>query len=111
MLASNSHPVLTPVPSSTTYPAGDVVSDFLGGIITDVDVGDPQGIAITGVSGNGTWYFYTLGGWWSGTTSDQFAVILLPTDKVAFVPNSGATGTATFTFRASGPDHWIAAKQ
>ena len=55
-------PALAPVTEDEVANAGQTVASFLGGSVSDVD-GDPQGIAIDGLSnGNGHWEFSLDGG-------------------------------------------------
>ncbi|MFC5695328.1 DUF4347 domain-containing protein [Pseudomonas sp. GCM10022186] len=107
----NDAPVLVPVaPTLTGLSDGDInnagqpVSSFAGGTISDVDSGAVSGIAITGLNaGNGTWqYSVDGGGSWSnvGSVSDGAALLLRSTDRVRFVPD-GINGTsASLTYHA-----------
>ena len=104
----NDSPVVDPVadfvlPSvlvNTTFPSSGTVASWLNGGITDVDSGAKSGIAVIGLTGNGTWWFNT-GSWWSmSPVNSMFAVLLRDTDRIAFTPAAGWTGAASFTFRA-----------
>lgn len=95
----NANLFITTVASTATTPGSIPISNWLGNSITDVDPSAAEGIAVIAKTGNGTWYFNT-GVWFSGSTSDTFAVLLRASDKIGFVPTSGWTGTATITFRA-----------
>ena len=90
---------LNPVPPNLSFPNGQTVASFLEDAVTDVDAGASQGIAIVGSSGNGTFWFHT-GGWWSGTTSPQFAVLLRANDLIGFTPATGSSGSGSITFHA-----------
>ncbi|MEB3213290.1 MAG: cadherin-like domain-containing protein, partial [Leptolyngbyaceae bacterium] len=102
---------LTDVDEDATDPLGDTVASILAtsGIsdpITDVDGGDPEGIAVTAVDDtNGTWQFSTDGGSnWTpfGTIPAGSALTLNTSARVRFVPNPDFVGTVTdgITFRA-----------
>ena len=90
------------VPTGT---AGTLVSSLFGAI-TDVDAGASQGLAITGVNGNGTLYFSTdAGTTWTaatGTLSDTNALLLSGANRVYFKPNADWNGTIdnAFLYRA-----------
>lgn len=68
----------------------------------DVDSGGSSGMAITGVTGNGTWQFTTNSalGWTDfGAVSNASSLLLGSTTSVRYVPDGIAGETATFTFR------------
>lgn len=100
VLDPQGQPKLRPIPSNPTSNPPQLVADILGNLVTDVDEGALQGIAIIGVTGNGTWWFHNDGRAMSGSTSPNFAWLLKATDRIEFSPAPGWTGTATFTFRA-----------
>ena len=55
-------PSLTPITEDDLGNPGDPVSSLIAGSLTDVDSGDPQGIAITSLTpSNGTWEYSTCG--------------------------------------------------
>ncbi|WP_418315731.1 DUF4347 domain-containing protein [Piscinibacter sakaiensis] len=91
-------------PSGITVTA--LIASAGGDRITDVDAGAIEGIAITAASSAiGSWQFSTDGGaiWTAvGSVSDSQARLLgaTPSDMVRFVSNPGASGSATFSFRA-----------
>lgn len=91
---------LLPV-APTGTPAGQTVAS-LGHSVTDAD-GDVCGIAVTAVSGPGTWEYSTDGGdnWLplAGVTATA-ARLLRPDDLVRFIPNAGARGKGKLTFKA-----------
>jgi hypothetical protein len=108
----NTAPTLTPsggvtvpsVSSSSTKPsAGTQIGKLLAGVtITDTPK-SLNGIAITAAdNSNGKWQYSVAPNVWIdvGNVSNSSAVLLAGTSKVRFVPNSGFTGTATFTFKA-----------
>ena len=68
--------------------------------ITDVD-GDPEGIAITNFTGNGTWQFDTGTGWTDvGSVSATNALLLGESDRLRYVPDGENGETATIVFQA-----------
>ena len=68
--------------------------------ITDVD-GDPEGIAITNLTGNGTWQFNTGTGWTDvGSVSTTNALLLGESDRLRYVPDGENGETATILFHA-----------
>ncbi|MBL8795006.1 MAG: hypothetical protein JNM56_13940, partial [Planctomycetia bacterium] len=96
-------PTLPSINEDTTNPAGVVISTLLGTSVTDVDTSALRGIAVTGVTGTGTWQYSTNGGstWINfGAPSDGVARLLRDTDRIRFVPAKDFNGQATITFRA-----------
>lgn len=92
--------ILPSINSNTTYPSGGTVGSWLSDGVFDADAGALGGIAVVSVSGTGTWWFNT-GSWFSfGPVTSTFAVLLRDTDRIAFTPSNGWTGTASFRFRA-----------
>ncbi|MCD4675651.1 MAG: DUF4347 domain-containing protein, partial [Desulfobacula sp.] len=101
---------LTSIPKTATDPLGDTVVDIIasagGDRITDVDTGDPEGIAVTNVDElYGTWWFSTDNGstWISMTGASNTSAVLLAADadtRVRFIPNGTNFGTNNITFRA-----------
>lgn len=111
VLDNSGTPTLTTVVEESSGGNGDLVSSLVSGLITDDDSDSVEGVAVTGADDtNGDWEYSTDSGatWASLTTanggalSDASAVLLLPTDKVRFVPgadynsNDGASGNLTF---------------
>ncbi|NCB50252.1 MAG: hypothetical protein EOM54_00015 [Clostridia bacterium] len=106
-LDNNGDMTLTSVTEDATAPAGDTVAAIIasagGDRITDADTGSSEGIAVTGLTGDGTWQYNTGGGWTAvGTVSGTSALLLSDTASVRFVPTTGNNNaqTATMTFRA-----------
>jgi 6-phosphogluconolactonase (cycloisomerase 2 family) len=105
-------PMLDPVMPDDAESPGTLVSAIiarLGGTgITDPDLWDPKGLAITGVDNtHGRWQFTTNAGLdWSdvGTPSNGQALLLAPDagTRLRFVPDAGFTGAIAdaVTFRA-----------
>ncbi len=99
---------LSNVDEGSTNPAGNTVLAVLtsaaGTLITDVDSGAVQGMAVTAVdSTNGTWQYSGDGTTWLSLTgvSDTNATLLNTTSHVRFVPSAGFSGVAgAMTFRA-----------
>jgi len=84
--------------------AGALVSSILGGV-SDVDAGALQGIAVINLTEKvkGTWQFSLDDGasWTSfGTPSETAARLLLPENRVRFVPSANYNGTPQLQFRA-----------
>ena len=108
MTSRNDAPVLTPINPTFALinDSGTVssrtVGSLIGSSITDVDTGAlTAGIAVTGLSGNGTWQYSRNGGTnWTdfGTVGDAAARLLLATDLVRFVPDSTTGGAASFSY-------------
>jgi hypothetical protein len=104
VLNSRLHPTLPPVLPGATDPAGDTVASLLNGMVTDVDAGALQGIAVTSapVTG-GTWQLRLLGAaTWTdvGAVSATSALLLRPEDSIRFLPAAGFSGTVTLGYRA-----------
>ena len=89
-------------PASTT--AGLRVADLLaGGAVSAADAdGDALGIAVTAVSGAGTWHYSTDNANWSavGTPSAASALLLDENSYLRYQPHGTTEETATLTFRA-----------
>ena len=91
---------LPDVAESDPNPAGDTVANIVasagGDRITDVDIGDPEGVAVIAVDdANGSWQYSTDGGtiWTAfGPVSNTAAVLLDAGARVRFVPNAGYLG-------------------
>ena len=81
-----------------------ILTSVVGTLITDIDTGARQGMAITGANTtNGSWEFSLDGTTWSSLAgvSDTSATLLDVTARVRFVPNSNFNGNAgAITFRA-----------
>jgi hypothetical protein len=93
-------PKMAPISVNPTVNPPQRISDILGSLVSDVDAAALEGIAVTGVSGDGQWWFVNDGQWMSGSTTPHFAWLLKATDHIVFVPASNWSGTASFTFRA-----------
>ncbi|MGE4292628.1 MAG: cadherin-like domain-containing protein [Desulfovibrio sp.] len=104
VLDNSTSPVITVAEDATTN-NGSTVSDLFGSLITDVDTGALQGIAVTGLTNtNGTWQYNTGSGWTNiPTDAAETKALLLSADaKLRFVPDANYNGTDTggITFRA-----------
>ena len=98
---------LTAVTEDATSPAGNTVAAIIasagGNRITDADSGAAEGVALTGLTGDGTWQYNTGGGWNNvGSVSSTTALLLTDAASLRFVPAAGNNNaqTATVTFRA-----------
>jgi VCBS repeat-containing protein len=113
----NDAPVLNPaagplhlndIVEDATSNSGTTVADILntavGMLITDIDAGAKQGIAVTGANTtNGAWQYSLDGSTWSSlsTVSGTSATLLDVTARVRFVPNANFHGNAgAITFQA-----------
>jgi len=94
----NDAPVIasTSVSLGTSVATGEQVSAFLSGV-TDVNLDDPHGIAITATGGSGTWQ-YSLDGttWTTLTASDGAALLLDPSDYIRFVASGPTVASLTY---------------
>ncbi len=99
---------LTKIQQNPATNNGDLVSALIAGQVTDPDLGQTEGIAITAVDNtNGSWQYSTDGGGsWSTITgvSDTQALLLTgdANTRVRFMPNAGFSGLQSngLTFRA-----------
>jgi hypothetical protein len=83
--------------------AGTQVADLIVGHVDDPDIGDARGIAVTGLTGDGTWQYSTNGGGtWNnfGTVSTSSARLLGSANQARFLPTVNWNGTATMSFQA-----------
>ncbi len=99
--------VLNDVMEDDAGPVGQTVASILasdgGGIISDVDAGSVEGIAVTSVdNSNGDWEYSLDGTTWTsfGATSATESVLLDPAALIRFVPAADYDGSATFSFVA-----------
>ncbi|MFM7561483.1 MAG: beta strand repeat-containing protein, partial [Planctomycetota bacterium] len=86
-----------------TTSSGTLASAILTGASqADVDTGALSGLAITAVTGNGTWQYSTDGTTWAnfGAVSGTNALLITSTTQVRYIPNSQNGETATFTYKA-----------
>jgi hypothetical protein len=109
VLDNSENATLTSITEDDTGNQGNTVQSIIDSVypldmITDVDTGAVEGIALVGTnSGQGTWQFSIDGGTtWSdvGTVSDSQALLLRPEDKLRFVPDGANADTAAVSFRA-----------
>ncbi len=75
---------------------------FTGATWADVDTGAVSGLAITGMTGNGTWQYSTDGATWNnfGAVTSTNALLITSSTQVRYQPNGQNGETATFTYRA-----------
>src|SRR5438132_977124 len=90
--ASSSQWSLLTMAEDVTNQTGTPVSTFASPKITDPDASALKGIAVIGLTqtSNGAWQFSTNNGanWTAlGSPSDTAARVLVPANKVRFVPN------------------------
>jgi uncharacterized delta-60 repeat protein len=86
-----------------TASSGTLASDILDGVNwIDVDTAALGGLAITGLTGSGTWQYSTDGTTWTGfgTVSSTNALLISSTAQVRYTPNTQNSETATFSFKA-----------
>ncbi|MDH5191905.1 MAG: DUF4347 domain-containing protein, partial [Gammaproteobacteria bacterium] len=102
VLDNSGSPTLTGITEDDTTNSGTLISTIVGSTITDSD-GDPEGIAVTGLtSGNGTWEYKIGAGAWTavGTVNATSSLLLAATDSLRFVPDGNNSDSATITYRA-----------
>ena len=93
---------LTGTDENTTS-SGTVVSSILTSANwADTDSGAVNGMAVTAVSGNGTWQYSTNGTTWTnfGAVSATNALLLTSTTQVRYIPGDHGPEAASFTFQA-----------
>jgi autotransporter-associated beta strand protein len=88
-----------PAPSNGSTDGSVLVTGLTGGI-SDIDPSNSLGIAITGVSSQGTLYYSVDGGtsWTAVSSVSESAALLLPADantRLYFKPNAGVNGPIT----------------
>ncbi len=86
-----------------TNSSGTLASAILTGASwADIDTGAVSGLAITGVTGNGTWQYSTDGTTWNnfGAVTSTNALLITSSTQVRYQPNGQNGETATFTYRA-----------
>ncbi len=108
VLDNSGNMYLTSIGEDNTTNPGDSVAAIIaspgGDRITDVDFGDEEGIAVTGVdNSHGTWQYSINGGlnWSSLNGSPTSARLLDSQSRIRFVPQSNYFGTSgNITFQA-----------
>ncbi|MDH4152735.1 MAG: tandem-95 repeat protein, partial [Nitrospira sp.] len=108
--AANDAPVLgyvgsigLPLTDENTTSSATLISDILiSAQITDVDAAPQQGLAVTAVSGNGTFQYSTDGVTWTnfGSVSNANALLLANGGRVRYVPDGNNGEIGSFTYRA-----------
>ena len=96
--------LLSPIAISDPDPVGDLVGSLLGSAVSDVDVGDPKGIAITKFDQTqGAWQ-YQLNGTSTWVTisgvSNNTATLVRDIDRLRFFPVSGIEAKQFLSFKA-----------
>ncbi|OSQ40874.1 DUF4347 domain-containing protein [Thalassospira mesophila] len=100
---TNGGVVTLPTTNEDTTSSGTAVSAILTGAgYADADTGANSGIAITGLTGNGTWQYSTDGTTWVtiGPASTTSALLLNSSSQVRFVPDGKNGETASLSFKA-----------
>jgi hypothetical protein len=109
VLHPEGNPTLPTITEDNTNNAGSTVGAMIDGVlpvdmITDVDIGALEGIAVTGVTAtHGKWQYSLDGGsTWNdmAPVSDTSALLLRRTDKLRFQPDAINGSIDTITFRA-----------
>ena len=93
----------TTVTTSDTFALSSFINTSGGTTITDVDQGAViGGIALTGITGNGTWAYSLDGTTFTavGTVSNSSALLLPSTAELQYTPNGTTAETATITYCA-----------
>ncbi len=86
-----------------TNSGGTLASAILTGAAwADIDTGAISGLAITDVTGAGTWQYSTDGTTWNnfGAVTSTNALLITSSTQVRYQPNGQNGETATFTYRA-----------
>ncbi len=89
--------------NENTTSSGTLASAILtGSTWSDVDTSPSSGLAITSVTGNGTWQYSTDGTTWTnfGAVSSTNALLITSTSQVRYIPDSNNGETATFGYKA-----------
>ncbi|MFO0454378.1 MAG: beta strand repeat-containing protein, partial [Planctomycetota bacterium] len=93
---------LTGTNEDTTSSGTLATAILTGSSWADVDTGAVSGLAITAVTGNGTWQYSTDGTTWAnfGAVSNTNALLITSSSQVRYIPNGQNGETATFTYKA-----------
>ncbi|MFO0454912.1 MAG: LamG-like jellyroll fold domain-containing protein, partial [Planctomycetota bacterium] len=100
---TSGHTYTLPGTNEDTTSSGTLASTILTGASwADVDAGAVSGLAITAVTGNGTWQYSTDGTTWAnfGAVNSTNALLITSTSQVRYIPNAQNGETATFTYKA-----------
>ncbi|OSQ36692.1 putative Ig domain-containing protein, partial [Thalassospira sp. MCCC 1A01428] len=100
---TNGGVVTLPTTNEDTTSSGTAVSTILTSAgYADADAGANSGIAITGLTGNGTWQYSTDGTTWVtiGPASTTSALLLNSSSQVRFVPDGKNGETASLSIKA-----------
>ncbi|MCR6630546.1 MAG: Ig-like domain-containing protein [Magnetospirillum sp.] len=80
---------------------GTVAAMIVDGSITDPDGLAVEAIAVVGMTGNGTWQYWTGSAWTAvGAVGENNALLLDAADRMRFIPAANWSGTAGISFRA-----------
>jgi hypothetical protein len=100
---SGGGPQLPALLPGTSNPAGATIDSLFGGNFHDVDGDATHGIAVTGLTGTGSWQYQLDGGsgWQNvGSVSSGTALLLSGLDEIRFVPAAGFSGMASLQANA-----------
>jgi RHS repeat-associated protein len=89
-------------PAAGSAPSQESIDTLLGTHFSDADPNAQRGIAVTAVSGTGTWQYSTNGKKWHDITDvSQTSALLLPAaDQLRFLPAALGNGDATLLYLA-----------
>ncbi|THF83685.1 S-layer homology domain-containing protein [Cohnella fermenti] len=97
---SSYEPVFDAIAEDSLGDEGLLIGDLLNGSATSYNEGS-LGIALVGMTGQGTWEGYYNNTWWNMDSLSPETAIMLKSDmKLRFVPAADWNGTATITYRA-----------
>lgn len=99
VLDNSGSPTFTPILVNQKKYVGQTVKSLLGASVTD-SLKAKRGIAITGLSGDGTWQYLQGTKWLTITATPNSALLLSENHKLRFLPTANAVGTATITYKA-----------
>ena len=91
---------LTSLDENDITSAGQTVSSIVGSNISDSDIGDAEGIAITSITGNGIWQYKISSGQWIDLDLSNGHLHLELSDQLRYIPDEVNGEAAEFTFRA-----------
>jgi hypothetical protein len=103
VLNNSGNPTLAAINEDVTAPTNTTIAVLVGTAISDTGTGILKGVAVIGLTGNGTWQYSINGGTTFinfGTVTEATARLLRDTDRIRFVPAANFNGEATITFRA-----------
>ncbi|MGH8380055.1 DUF4347 domain-containing protein [Pseudomonas sp.] len=96
-------PYVLPGTDENTTRSGVLVSTILAGLThADADTGALSGIALTAITGNGTWQYSTDGTTWNGVgaVAGNASLLLSSSSYLRYVPDQGNGENVSLSFRA-----------